>query len=114
LKHEPATANELELAIAEIEDALAPVIRMLPPNGRLTTSVPAMRDIAKAASPKTIGDPEIGIEAVEILFNRLADVASGTPAARLGIPASKAFAANLLVLRELMHHAGFASMVVLP
>ncbi|MBL8830560.1 MAG: hypothetical protein JNM18_26540 [Planctomycetaceae bacterium] len=52
---------------------------------------------------------ELEISTVEDVFGRLASVAYGAPATQLGIPESRSFAAAVLVLRELMHHAGFAS-----
>lgn len=37
-----------------------------------------------------------------------ADVAHGMPAAQLGVPTDRSFAATLLILREVLHHGGFA------
>lgn len=104
LRHEPATAGELEAAIETVEDALMPLVRSLPAGAALVASMP---EIAKAA-----GHGKLDIEAVEALFNRLADVASRIPAARLGIPPTREFAAALTLLRELMHHGGFASVIL--
>jgi hypothetical protein len=50
---------------------------------------------------------------VERVFNRLAAVAQGRPAAHEGLPEDPAFAARLLVLRELMHHMPFAAVTLL-
>jgi hypothetical protein len=104
LRHEPATAAELEAAIETAEDGLMPVVRSLAGGASLVTAMP---EIAKAA-----GSGTLDMAAVQTLFDRLADVASGMPAARLGIPPTREFAAALILLRELMHHGGFASVVV--
>lgn len=42
------------------------------------------------------------------------DVVNGRPAASEGLPTRATFAANLLILRELMHHAGRTSLTVVP
>lgn len=106
LRHEPPTPSELEAAIAAIEDALMPALRRLPASRRLVASTALLADIAAAA-----GSAKAALETatVEMLFNRLADVAHGTPAARLGIPVDRAFAARLLLLREVLHHGGFGA-----
>jgi hypothetical protein len=50
------------------------------------------------------------VEAVERLFDLLAALSLGRPASSAGIPADGVFAARLLILRELMHHLGFAAL----
>lgn len=103
LQHEPATAYELEAAIADIEDALMPVIALLPEHRNLATSEPDILQIAKV-----IGEQDdLTLESVELLYNRLADMAYGTPSAHLGVPETREFTASVLFIRELMHHAGF-------
>ena len=57
---------------------------------------------------------EIDLATVERQFNRLVDVANGRPALTEGLPPRATFAANLLILRELMHHAGRVSVTVAP
>lgn len=107
LKHEPAEAADLEAAIADIEDQLMPCIKKLPKQRCLVTSEPQFWGIGGVAGI----DPEDGfqleIDTVEEIFNRLVDVAYGMPAARLNVPENSGFAAHVLFLRELMHHAGF-------
>ena len=48
------------------------------------------------------------VDTVERLFDLLAALSQGRPASSAGIPDSPEFAARLLVLREFMHHLGFA------
>lgn len=112
LRHEPATAGELEAAIAEIEDGLMPVMRRLPAHRRLETAVPAMGGVATVAGLGDEAVARLDIATVEALFNRLADIAHGAPAARAGIPVDPVFAAHLLMLRELMHHGKFESVAI--
>lgn len=112
LGHAPPTAAELESAIQKIEDDLMPVLRFLPDHGQLGTSAPAFWEVVTVAGLG--GSPEVDLDtaSVEKLFNRLADVAYGMPAARLGIPTHRSFAAVLLLLREILHHGGFDSVRV--
>lgn len=111
LQSEPATAFELEAAIVIIEDELEPIILSLPAHRSLVTFEPVIHQIAEFCSDSNKSVLEV--EEVELLFNRLADVAYGTPARMLGIPENRDFAAALLYLRELMHHAGFSTITIL-
>lgn len=113
LDHAPPTAAELESAIQQIEDDLMPVLRSFPDHGQLVTSAPEYWEVVTVAGLG--GSPEVNLETatVEMLFNRLADVAYGMPAARLGIPTDRSFAAILLLLREVLHHGGFRSVLVM-
>jgi len=109
IRHEPATADELESAISDIEDHLMPALRQLPPHRRLVTSEPEVHRIAKLLRSSDPLTARLELAEIEQLFNRLADVAHGMPATALGIPADRSFAATLLILREVLHHGGFAS-----
>lgn len=111
LGHVPPTPNELETAIEVIEDGLMPALRSLPKHSLLTTAGIEFREIAEAAGISS-NKPGLDTATVEMLFNRLAEVAYGAPAAHVGIPTSSAFVAALLVLREVMHHGGFESVVI--
>lgn len=50
------------------------------------------------------------LDAMERLFQRLAFVSEGRPAASEGLPESVEFATTLLLLRELMHHMPFGQL----
>lgn len=106
IRHEPVNAAELEAAIAEVEDLIMPVLRVLPSAEALEVSGQDLCVVIAAASPAARGQP-VSIEAIENLFNRLADVAMGSPRGRLGAPYTSALALSLVVLREVMHHGGF-------
>lgn len=111
LQSEPATAYEIEAAIATIEDELMPVIPSLPTHRSLVTSEPEIHQIAGLGTGTD--RLRLEVEEVERLFNCIADVAYGTPAKLLGIPENREFATGLLFLRELMHHAGFSVITLL-
>ena len=112
--HAPATTGELEAAIETVEDILMPAIPRLRGSGPLVTCDEESRALLAAVGLPEDARAELVIHAVERLFNRLADVAGGRPAASEGLPPRPGFAANLLILRELMHHAGRTAVVILP
>jgi len=112
LKHEPAEAVDLEAAIADIEDQLMPRIKELPKNRCLVTSEQAFWNIAHVAGLNSGDKLQLDVETVEEIFNRLVDVAYGIPALRLNVPENREFAANVLFLRELMHHANYTSITI--
>lgn len=112
------TPLELENAIAAVEDEVHVVHRqlqgMLPPG---QSWAPWSADAALHALASLAGVPPgpqrvLTLDAMERLFNRLAAVSEGRPAAHEGLPDDPAFAGTLLVLRELMHHLPFASLVL--
>lgn len=113
LAHQPPAAGELEEAIARIEDGLMPMVRQLPRGAELVTAEPAIRAVAEAAGLSG-GEIRLETSTVEDLFNQLADIAWGMPAGRYGLPTDRDFVAVLLVLRELLHHGGFAAVRVCP
>ena len=114
LRHAPPTAGELEAAIEAVEDSLMPATTRLRGPGPLVTADVESRALLTAVGLPADVQAELDIHAVERLFNRLVDVAGGRPAASEGLPVRAGFAANLLILRELMHHAGRTTLVVMP
>lgn len=116
LRHAPPTAGELELAIAEVEDGLMPVMRQLPSSARLHGETSQLNDIARAAGYTAEAMQSLSTGGVEGLFNRIADIAHGMPAAAAGVPeqlvSGPSFVATLIVLREVLHHGGFAGVTL--
>ena len=111
-RHRPPRPAELEEAIAAVEDALA-AARPAPPAGLVPVSGDAaLRAIALAAGRSSSAEGPLARDDVEQVFQRLVGVAHGRPAAREGIPEDAAFAASLTLLRELMHHLDFPSVVI--
>ena len=108
LRHDPPTAAELERAIEAIEDELMLARRSLPGGmgQHLLAQGAALNEVAGAADAPA----ELPLDAVERLFQRLASESLGNPSARQGLPAGNRFVATVLILREFMHHLGFASL----
>lgn len=107
-RHNPPSALELETAIAAVEDAIMPVLRQLPLGLVLHSCDAAVREIAQLAGVPDSPRMELSIEAMEACFDRLAAVILGRPSTQDDLPPDTGFAATLLILRELMHHLGFA------
>ena len=109
---------ERENAIAAVEDEVHIAHRQL--QGLLRPGqvwAPWSTDAALHGLATLAGVPPgpqrvLTLDAMERLFNRLAAVSEGRPAAHEGLPEDPAFAGTLLVLRELMHHLPFASLVL--
>ncbi|NSL53557.1 hypothetical protein [Uliginosibacterium aquaticum] len=106
-QHMPPSALALEEAIAVVEDQLAPLARQLRPAARLHLLLAA----DAALQPLFAGREWLSREAVEQQFRLLAEVAEGFPLSASGLPDDASFAASLLILREVMHHLGFAELV---
>lgn len=103
------TPLELENAIATVEDEVMRARALVQARPRLYTMDPAIRSIAIVSGVTEGAAMELSIEALERSFDRLTSVALGRPASHEGLPEDKAFAATLLILRELMHHLQFAA-----
>ena len=108
-KHAPASALELENAIAIIEDEIARARPALPGDIPLHTADAPLCEIARLSGIAESEAMVLSREAVEQTFERMASVALGRPAARSGLPTDNEFSARLLILREFMHHLQFST-----
>jgi hypothetical protein len=99
------SALGLENAIAAVEDELARVHGSIVKGAAVLTDDATVRDIAVTAGVPAGAQMTLSVEAVEQVFQRLA-------ARSPGLPAGREFAGKLLILRELMHHLGFPSIVI--
>ncbi len=111
------TPLEMEAAIAQVEDEVYLAHRQFQPlaaagSGPLAwwSVDAALIELAELAGVPGGAHTVLTLDAVERLFQRLAYVAEGRPAAVEGLPERASFAAALLVLRELMHHMPFATL----
>ncbi len=112
LHHAPPTPGELEEAINAIEDEVMRVHRQVPVGAQLLSRDPAVGALAVLAGAVEAAEMTVSVAAVERLFERLAAVALGRPAAQEGLPVDAAFFARALILRELLHHLQVAELVV--
>lgn len=114
------TPLELETAIAAVEDEVHAAqrrYRAYLPEGLSASPLsadPGLHEAATLAGTASGHRRVLALDAVERLFNRIALVSQGRPAAHEGLPENPAFAARLLVLRELMHHMPFSDVVLVP
>lgn len=98
------TALELEEAIAAVEDEVMPVVRALAGVAELVTADAELSALAAAASLDEGG--ELPLERVEWLFDEVTRAALGGAASQVPFELTRASAATVLILRELMHHGG--------
>jgi len=109
-RHDPPAPGELESAIDAVEDALmsARVPRADPAtlvsSDDIRRLIPGLRPDGEATT----------LDEVEARFQRLASVSLGHPSTLADLPMGRESAAALLILRECMHHLGFAGLVIEP
>lgn len=111
-RHDPPTLGEIENAIMHVEDEVARARTQIPPDSVLCSMDAGIREIALLAGVKDQTPGVLSLEAMERIFDQLAALAQGHPISQAGIPASKIFAARLLILREFMHHLQFEAITV--
>jgi len=108
LRHDAPTPAELERAIDLVEDALTGLHavrgdgRGLAASGALLPALPGLETRGSGLAQ----------EQVEMLFQRLASRALGTPIPAAELPHGRDVAAALVILRECMHHLGFDNVTV--
>ncbi|MFA3778703.1 hypothetical protein [Yersinia sp. 1652 StPb PI] len=112
-RHNPPTADEMETAIMVVEDEVIRISPALNKTSQLVTTDSEIAEIAQLAGLPLQSEMHLSLEAVERVFDRLAAVMMGRPAASEGIPADNVFAARLLILREFMHHLQFPAITIL-
>ncbi len=111
-RHTPPTALEIETAIEHVENAVMPLLRQMPRGSQLVTSDAGARELQRLVHERDTGGALLLIDDVEQVFNQIAAVSLGRPAASSGLPQQPEFAAYVLILRETMHHLGFASLML--
>jgi hypothetical protein len=104
-KHDPPSPLDLENAIAAVEDELGRAHKGIAKGAVLLTHDAAVGQIAVATGVSPGAEMTLARDAVERAFERLASRAPG-------LPAGGEFAATLLILRELMHHLDFATILI--
>ena len=108
----PPTPAEVENAINFIEDELMKIVKQIAPGSQVYTSDPVIKQIASMADGVMPGQ-FLSRESLERLFGRFADISMGAPARSAGFSFDSAWAAVLLILREVMHHLNFESIAII-
>lgn len=111
--HNPPTASEVENAIMVVEDEVMPLRKSILPSQLITTDL-IIKNIAEQSScsiRENFGTI-LSIKDMEDVFSRLAAIISGRPASLDTLPTDNIFATALLILREVMHHIGFESILI--
>ena len=116
LQTQPPTAQQVEDAIVLVEDQIMSNVDVLQPfvSLPLFVSSPALQHIAQLAfAEKTVQGYQLTTAQTEQLFSRFARVINGDPAKAEGLPETAEFAAYLILIREYLHHFGFASLMTI-
>jgi hypothetical protein len=106
----PPRPAELERAIEFVEDQVMPLARIIPRGPVLCVGcegleAPELARVVRGALRER-GPSVFGLPHIEAAFARLAAIAEGAPAGDDESLARPQVAAALLIVRELMHHAG--------
>jgi hypothetical protein len=99
---------EIERQIEVVEDWLMPLLRMHLPQRSDSQSLFCDAAFLNRLHLGSASNAALGIAEIERSFNELADIAAGHPAAHSRLPLDADFTARLVLLREVMHHGGFA------
>jgi len=104
-RHDLPQPIEIERAIDVVEEALAATGLAHAERGELLIADPVL------LAPLGLGTEGMRLtrDEVEERFERLATAALGHPGALAGMPLDRVGAVALLLLRECMHHLGYAS-----
>ena len=102
-RHPPRpTPYEVELAIAAVEDCIQATPALHRVSERFTCADDTLREIARIAGAEgTLTQCQL-----EDLFNRVADVISGSPLREGEFADDPHFYGYLIILREMAHHLG--------
>jgi hypothetical protein len=107
-KKDPPRPGELEAAIDATEDALMPLLSSLPADAALYAGDPITTEIAKLAAGSE--GREAALAAIENRFSDLVAAAHlGRWTGNFALDGERS--AALLILREFMHHGGYASIL---
>lgn len=106
----PARPGEaaIEAAIAETEERIMPLRPLLPVGSQCVSRDPRVARIADVLGCASEPWARLDTDLVEQGFNRWVSIALGRPASQDTLPTTPEFGASLLVLREWLHHMGFA------
>ena len=100
--HLPPTPYEVESAIATVEDYIEAQPELLQVAEHQVCTDTLLKDIARMAN----NEEALSQMELEHLFNRMADVVSGSPMRENEFPNTRDLFSYLLIVRELSHHLG--------
>ena len=107
-KHNPPAPGELESAIDAIEDALMVSPAQRADGGTLVSGYEVRRRLPGLLPDSTATT----LEDIEARFQRLASASLGHPGALATMPIGPEATAALVILRECMHHLGYARLLI--
>ncbi|ACZ77362.1 hypothetical protein LHK94_01665 [Dickeya zeae] len=107
-RHTIPSAYEVEMAIATIEDVLQATSALRQVAQQASCADPYLKEIARiTGSHDMLTQPQI-----EDVFNRVADVISGSPKRDGEFPDETGFISYLVIMRELSHHLNIQQIIL--
>jgi len=113
-KHSPPTPLEVETAIAAVEDEIMAAPKIGGADMALDCSDAAVWALSRYVPGADTAAGCLTLVQVEDLFNAFAARVQGRVLSAADLPDDNALYATLLILRELMHHLGFARIALSP
>ncbi len=107
--HHPPAPLEMELAIAAIEDEVMRLRHALPAGTTLVSLDTALRQMGRMAE---VAAPVVPLDTIEQVYHRLAALSLGRPISQEAPSLDAAFYLRVLLVREFMHHLGFAAITL--
>jgi hypothetical protein len=105
LRHDPPQPQELEAAIEAVEDLVMPLHGRWPADASLHV-------VFAQSALLPIAGAELTRDQLELLFDRAAAIVLGRPGSSDPALADADAIAELVILREVMHHLGFTGLVL--
>ncbi len=113
-KHTPPIYDDIEYAINYIEDEIEKVVHQIPyQNYQLISDTPYVRELAHLCFLDYAPLMLLQRQNLERLFGEYAEIVTGRPPQAYEPDISPKFYAQLLILREYMHHLKFTELTIL-
>ncbi|WP_226860694.1 hypothetical protein [Dickeya dianthicola] len=107
--HHIPSPYDVEMAIAAIEDALQAVPALRQVAHHMSSADPYLKALARSAGSHDL----LTQQQIENVFNRVADVISGSPRHDGEFPDETGFISYLVMVRELSHHLNIQQITLL-
>jgi hypothetical protein len=112
-KHMPPTPSEIEYAINEIEDEIEKIVPKLAGYESIYNGDDFIINIAQLAKVDDAPIMVFSRDRLEWIFGQYAEIAMGRPPSQAETNISPLFYAQLLLIREFMHHFKFNQLNVI-
>lgn len=111
--HTPPTPAEIEYAINEIEDELETIVPKLVRYHIVYNSDAFILHLAQRLQIEAASVMTLSRDRLELVFGQYAEISMGRPPSANELDISPTFYAQILIIREIMHHLKFEQLLVI-